>query len=100
LAGAEATRVRQPTDYVFLKGSVGVESFQKGISSEKSVGDRGASASRLDEKPPELLAGGLKQSLLIFAAVTEEQSAVFDHLEKDLIHGSLSKRKVVVEISE
>src|SRR5215467_1676382 len=45
---------------------------------------RASSASRLGEEPPKLSAGGIKRSLLIFAAVVQERSAEFDHLEKDL----------------
>ena len=39
----------------------------------------------LDEEPPELSAGGIKRSLLIFPAVVR-RGAVFDHLGKDLVH--------------
>ena len=55
---------------------------------------------RLDEKPPELSAGGIKRSLLIFTAVVEKGSAVFDHLRKDLVHRPPSQRRVVVEIAD
>ena len=55
---------------------------------------------RLDEEPPELSAGGIKRSLLIFAAVIQERSAVFNHLGKDLVHGPPSLRGVVVEVAD
>jgi hypothetical protein len=38
--------------------------------------------------------------LLIFAAVVQEWSAEFDHLEKDLVHGPPSQRRIVVEIPD
>src|SRR5215813_11196229 len=67
-------------------------------SSEESVGG-GASANRLDKELPELLAGGIKRSLLIFTAVIQERSAEFDHLGKDLVHGPSSQSRIVVEIA-
>src|SRR5262249_19202461 len=48
---------------------------------------RASSASRLGEESPKLSAGGIYRSLLIFAAVVQERSAEFDHLEKDLVYG-------------
>jgi hypothetical protein len=41
-----------------------------------------ASANGLDKESSELLADGIKRSSVILAAVVQERSAVFDHLEK------------------
>src|SRR5438270_546591 len=54
----------------------------------------------LDEALPELSAGGIKGSLLMFPAVVQKGSAVFDHLGKDLVHRPSSQRRVVVEIAD
>jgi hypothetical protein len=54
----------------------------------------------LDEESPEFSAGGIKRSLLIFAAVVEKGSAEFDHLGEDLVHRPPSQRRVVVEIAD
>ena len=54
----------------------------------------------LDEELPELSAGGIKGSLLMFPAVVQKGSAVFDHLGKDLVHRPSSQRRVVVEIAD
>ena len=54
----------------------------------------------LDEEPPEFSAGGIKRSLLIFPAVVQKGSAVFDLLGKDLVHRPPSQRRVVVEIAD
>jgi hypothetical protein len=48
------------------------------------------SVSRGAEKTPELAAGGIKGSLLIFTAVIEERTALLDHFEKVLFDRSLS----------
>ena len=54
----------------------------------------------LDEELPELSAGRIIRSLLIFPAVVQKGSAVFDHLGKDLVHRPRSQRRVVVEIAD
>jgi hypothetical protein len=57
------------------------------------------SASRGAEKTPELAAGGIKGSLLIFAAVIEKRAALLDHFEKVLFDRPLSQGRVVVEVA-
>src|SRR5665213_2211739 len=68
-------------------------------SSGKSVGGR-VSASRPAEESAELVTGGVEGRLLIFAAVIEQRSAVFDHLRKDSVHGFLSQGRIVMEIAD
>src|SRR5665213_21903 len=69
-------------------------------SSGKSVGDGRVSASRPAEESAELVTGGVEGRLLIFAAVIEQRSAVFDHLRKDSVHGFLSQGRIVMKIAD
>ena len=57
------------------------------------------SGSRRAKKTPELAAGGIKGSLLIFAAVIEKRAALLDHLEKVLFDRPLSQGRIVVEVA-
>jgi hypothetical protein len=57
------------------------------------------SGSRGAEKTPELAAGGIKGSLLIFAAVIEKRAAILDHFEKGLFDRPLSQGRIVVEVA-
>jgi hypothetical protein len=57
------------------------------------------SGSRGAEKTPELAAGGIEGSLLIFAAVIEERASLLDHLEKLLFDRPLSQGRIVVEVA-
>src|ERR1035438_846660 len=57
------------------------------------LGSRGA------EKTPELAAGGIKGSLLIFAAVIQERAALLEHFEKVLLDRPLSQGLIVVEVA-
>jgi hypothetical protein len=54
------------------------------------VGDSEHPARRFAEESPELSAGGIERSLLIFATVIKERTALFNHLEEDLLHWLLS----------
>jgi hypothetical protein len=38
--------------------------------------------------------------LLIFAAVIEQGSAIFDHPGKDPVHGFLSQRRIFVKVAD
>ena len=57
------------------------------------------SAIRGAEKAPELAAGGIKGSLLLFTAVIEERAAILDHFEKLLVDRPLSQGWIVVEVA-
>ena len=47
----------------------------------------------------ELPAGGIKGSLLVFAAVIEKWTTVFDHFEEVLFNRPFSQRRIVVEVA-
>ena len=75
------------------------ESSRKGLVGE-ICGWRRALASRCAEEPAELPARGVERSLLIFAAVIKQWSAVLDHLEQNLLDRLLSQRRIAVEIAD